>query len=526
MKKFAGFQVNGKPFFLLGAQAHNSSSYSPEMFSESIKAALALNCNTVEAPIYWEKIEGKEGVFDFSSIDYMVEMCRAAKLKLVLLWFASWKNGDMSYTPEWVKRDQARFQRVLRSDGIPVADLSAHYTVNRDADLKAYTALTAYLKKIDGKEQTVIAIQVENEPGYLRTDRDYSPRALEDQKGVVPEKLLAYLKGHTEAPAYLDWEKQGLKKGAGWVDTFGIHGYEYCEAWYLANYIDAVTGAGKAQYDIPMYINVWLNAGSPWGVPGMEYPGGGAVIRAKHIWLAAAEHIDIIAPDIYEQNCYRYEEIADFYGSGENALFIPESSTNLTSACHMFYAIAHGAVGYATFGSESCIDNEGKVREAALPVRDSNYAVQKALPLILKHKNTGKMYPVIQHTDQADQGYEFEEFIGSVHFSGGEFNFTDYSNRRGSFTPEQATPRGLIIEDEPRTFYLTGLFNLRLVPKRSPELSKISNTMPTPDFVSIEEGHFDEGGSFVCDRTRNGDEAFFGGFWVSPGCGLVRVKLV
>ena len=524
MKLFEGFVVNGKPFFPLGAQAHNSSSYSREAFSESIKAALALNCNTVEAPIYWHIVEPKEGVFDFTSIDYMVEMCRAAKLKLVILWFATWKNGDWSYTPEWVKQDPARFQRVLRSDFTPVGDLSAHYKANYDADAKAYAAVMAHIKKIDEKDQTVIAMQVQNEPGYLRTDRDYSPKALENVKANVPEKLFAYLEAHKHAPAYKFWKEAGLKKGVDWVSAFGYHGYEFCEAWYLALYIDAVTGAGKKEYNIPMYINVWLNAGNPWGVPGIEYPGGGTVIRAMHIWLAAVEHIDMLAPDIYEQNCYRYERIADFYGSDDNALFIPESSRNVTSACHLFYAIARGAVGYACFGSESCIDKDGNLIEDALAFRDSFYAVQKALPLIFKHKNTGKMYPVIAHTGQTDEGYEFEEFIGNVHLAGP--SRFDYRIRRLKPTEHQQTPRGLIFEDEKKVFYLVGLFNLRLMPKKSPDVSRIDNYLPTNDFLSVEEGHFDDNGQFVADRIRNGDEVMFGGFWVAPACGVVRVRLV
>jgi hypothetical protein len=524
MKLFEGFHVNGKPFFPLGAQAHNSSSYSREMFSESIKATLALNCNTVEAPIYWEVIEAKEGIYDFTSVDYMVEMCRAAKLKLVLLWFASWKNGDMSYAPNWVKLDQIRFPRVLRSDGTPVAALSAHYEANCFADTKAYTAVMAHIKKIDEKEQTVIAIQIENEPGYLRTDRDYSPKALENVKSKVPFKLLVYLETHTCAPAYKYWKEAGLKKDVDWTAAFGFHGYEFCEAWHLAGYIDAIAAAGKRMYNIPMYINVWLNTGNPWGIPGIEYPGGGAVKRAMHIWLAAVEHLDILAPDLYEQNSYRYKEIADFYGSEENALFIPESSLNVTSACNMFYAIAHGAVGYAVFGSESCLDDQGNLVEEALPVRDSNLAVQKAMPLILKHKNTGKMYPVITHTGQTDEGYEFEEFIGTVNFT--THNRFDYHSRRLKFSEQQLTPRGLIIEDEPYLFYFTGFFNLRLIPKKSPEISKIDNYFPMPDFLSIEEGHFDENGLFITDRIRNGDEAFFGGFWVTPACGVVRARLV
>jgi hypothetical protein len=499
------------------------------MFEESCRAAKALRCNTVEAPLYWEKIEPREGGFDFSALDYMLELCRASDLRLVLLWFGTWKNGDMSYTPEWVKRDGGRFQRVLRSDGIPVADLSAHYRENRDADARAFAALCAYLKKADSQaigQGTVIALQVENEPGYLRTDRDYSPRALEDQKAPVPEKLLDYLESRPEAPAWGDWKKNGGKRGLPWAESFGFHGYEYCEAWHLARYIDAVAAAGKEQYQIPLYVNVWLNAGSPWGVPGMEYPGGGAVIRALHIWLAALEHIDFLAPDIYEQESYRFEKICDAYSTAENTLFIPESSRNYTSACNMFYAIARGAAGYATFGSESCLDDTGELTDSAVPVRDSNAAVMNLMPLILKHRNTGKIYPVVPHTGQGDSGYEFEEFLGNVHFEGGKYRFYDYSTGREKTTEENMIPRGLIIEDEARCFYLAGRFSLRLAPKRSPEITMIAGDLPTPDFVSIEEGRFDEKGNFVAERIRNGDEAFFGGFWVTPACGALRVRLL
>jgi beta-galactosidase GanA len=256
IKKFEGFTVDGKPFFPLGAQAHNSGSYSRKMFEESCRAAKALRCNTVEAPLYWEKVESREGGFDFSALDYMLELCRASDLRLVILWFGSWKNGDMSYAPEWVKRDGDRFQRVLRSDGVAVSDLSAHYRENREADARAFAALCARLKTADSGKGTVIAVQEENEPGYLRTDRDYSPRALEDQAAPVPEALLDYLEAHCGAAAHGDWKKNGGKRGFPWAETFGFHGYEYCEAWTLARYIDAVAGAGKEQYRIPMYVNV------------------------------------------------------------------------------------------------------------------------------------------------------------------------------------------------------------------------------------------------------------------------------
>ena len=531
MKFFEGFKVNGKPFLAIGAQAHNSSSYTREMFNEAVKATVALNGNTVEAPIYWEKIEPQEGKFDFTSIDYMVELCRKAKIKLVILWFASWKNGDFSYAPAWVKSDQKRFPRVLRADGTAVPNLSAHYDENWQADAKAYAAVMAHIKKIDEKDQTIIAMQVQNEPGYLRTDRDFSPKALENAKKPVPEKLLKYLETHNHAPAYKYWKENGLKKGLDWEATFGFWGAEFCETWFLALYIDAIAAEGKKVFDIPNYINVWLNAGNPWGVAGMEYPGGGAVIRVMHIWLAAVDYIDMVAPDIYEQNSYRYQRIVDFYASDENALFVPESSGFVTGACNLFYAIAKGAVGYAIFGAESYVDAEGKVNDTALALRDSFYAIQKAMPLILKHKNTGKMYPVVPHAGLQDEGFEFKEFLGNVMYSSNRYMpgrplYTDYSNRRLNLNEDQMTPRGLIIEDEDKLFYLTGYFHLRLMPKKSPEISRINDYLPVADFISVEEGHFDEKGEFVVDRTRNGDQVMFGGFWVTPACGVVRLRLL
>ena len=197
----------------------------------------------------------------------------------------------------------------------------------------------------------------------------------------------------------------------------------------------------------------------------------------------------------------------------------------------MFYAISKGAAGCAIFGAENYIDSEGKVVEAALAVRDSHLAIREAMPLIIKHRNTGKMYPVIPHAGITDEGYEFEEYIGNVIFGSNRYLpgrplYIDYINRRMNMNEDQQTPRGLIIEDEPKLFYLTGFFHLRLMPKKSPAISRINDYLPVADFLSVEEGHFNEQGEFTVSRTRNGDQVMFGGFWVTPSCGLVRVKLL
>ena len=45
------------------------------------------------------------------------------------------------------------------------------------------------------------------------------------------------------------------------------------------------------------------------------------------------------------------------------------------------------------------------------------------------------------------------------------------------------------------------------------------------DYLSVEEGMLDEDGAFRPTRERNGDEASWASVWVTPQCGVVRVRL-
>jgi beta-galactosidase GanA len=63
------FTVNGKPFFPIAGQARNSSGYNDAESETAFKAVKPFNGNTLEIPVYWEKIEPEEGKFDFASVD-------------------------------------------------------------------------------------------------------------------------------------------------------------------------------------------------------------------------------------------------------------------------------------------------------------------------------------------------------------------------------------------------------------------------------------------------------------------------
>src|SRR3546814_6465960 len=108
--------VDGEPFLILGGQANNSSNY-PAMLPEVWPTVRALHANTLEIPVAWEQIEPVEGQFDFSWVDALVPEARENGVRLVLLWFGTWKNTGPSYMPEWVKRDNRRLPRMKTRDG-------------------------------------------------------------------------------------------------------------------------------------------------------------------------------------------------------------------------------------------------------------------------------------------------------------------------------------------------------------------------------------------------------------------------
>ncbi len=124
--------VEGRPFLMLGGQIHNSSGW-PSELPQVWQSMAALHANTVEAPVYWEQFEPQPGHFDYANVDQIVEGARAHNLHVVLLWFGTWKNGNMHYVPAWVKADPKRFPHTIRPDGEPIDVLSPNFRTTLEA---------------------------------------------------------------------------------------------------------------------------------------------------------------------------------------------------------------------------------------------------------------------------------------------------------------------------------------------------------------------------------------------------------
>ncbi|HEY8233211.1 MAG TPA: DUF5597 domain-containing protein [Vicinamibacteria bacterium] len=375
--------VDGKPFLIRGGELGNSTASNPAYLERFWTRFAELNMNTVLAPVYWDLIEPDEGRFDFSTLDRLIEQARANRMRLVLLWFASWKNSMSCYAPGWVKRDPQRFPRATDLEGVRQEILSPFSADNRDADARAFAAVQKHLRDFDGTAHTVVMVQVENEIGMIPAARDHSGGAERAFGAAVPTELLAYLAAHKEelAPELRAiWRSAGGKPGGAWTEVFGPGpaGEEIFMAWHFARYAEAVAAAGKKEHPLPMFVNAALiRPGHQQG----QYPSGGPLPHLVDVWRAAAPSIDFLAPDIYFQN---FAEWARRYARSGNPLFVPEALRSPEASVNGLYAIgAHDAIGFAPFGIES-------IGEPAAKLLAASYALVAQLePLIVGLQGRG-----------------------------------------------------------------------------------------------------------------------------------------
>ena len=309
--------------------------------------------------------------------------------------------GTSSYAPAWVKKDTKRFPLVKDANGNTLNIITTLSTEARDADARAFAALMKHIKEVDENHHTVVMMQVENEIGVLARDvvarRDFSDVANKAFNGPVPAELMQYLKANkaTIHPGVREaWEKQGSKMTGTWEEVFGkgvllpdwkdlsYLTEELFSAWNYAKYVGYVAAAGKAEYNIPMYVNAWLKQpGSAGHAPG-NYPSGGPTPQVIDVWRAGAPSIDFFAPDIYITDHYRY--VLDVYTQSGNPLFIPETRMSAAAAARAFFTFgAYPCNLYAPYALEGHAD---------LPYLKNAYSVLKVLtPLILENQGTKNM---------------------------------------------------------------------------------------------------------------------------------------
>jgi beta-galactosidase GanA len=485
------FTVDGEPFLVLGAQAHNSSNY-PAMLDQVWPTIERIGANTLLMPVAWEQVEPVEGRFDFSFVDTLLEQARAHDKRLVLLWFATWKNTGASYTPQWVKTDGARFPRMRHPDGRAHYALSPHGEETLAADARAFARLMAHLRETD-PQHTVIMVQVENEAGSYQLMRDHAPEPARLFAEPIPAELAQAL-GVARRP---------------WTEAFGSRAEQFFMTWHLARYVDRVAAAGKREWNLPLYVNAALGSAFT-DEAGEVGPSGGPNWNALPVWRAAAPHIDAFAPDIYTRDAAAVEKFLERYAD-PGPLMVPEIGNAAEFARFVWPALGHGAVMFTPFG----IDGTGYANyPLGAKVLDEATLEAFAGPFGLlgpaardwaRIAGNSPTWGAAKAADGADRATTLGRWNVIAQFARWQFGEDDWTWLERDEHPLKDAPVGgaLVAQLGPDQFLVAGSHvRLRLA------LAEASDGEQA-QILSAEEGRFVDG-EWVMRRRWNGDQIDYG----------------
>lgn len=492
--------VDEKPFMILGGELHNSSASSLDYMEEKVWPYIReLGLNTVLLPVAWETLEPIEGKYDFSLVKGLLEQAKREQMKLIFLWFGLWKNGESFYAPEWVKRDTKRFFRAEYENGAVSDTISPFCREAVEKDRLAFVQLMSYLKEYD-TNHTVIMVQVENEIGFLKADRDYSEAAQEQFEKEVPEVLrkLYHISGN--------WDK-----------AFESDAPEYFMAYHYARAVEKIASAGKEIYSVPMYVNAWLEQHPD--IPGV-YPSGGPVAKLIPLWKAVAPSIDMVSPDIYLPE---FEKVCKDYAVEGNPLFIPEAARSSAAASNVLYVFGGmNALGFSPFGIEDLLRSDIQTMDEQqlkeLNIEAESFYDRRTAPYLKKSYRMLKgMMPKLiscRGTDRMCAFIRKNPYDKGCILSGDNFEIQlDYIN--GKFdSPKSA---GIIFWEEDG-FYIAGCnVKFHLLRKKG---SKEHIGIPR-----YEEGKFQDG-IWKRGRILNGDEIYQMEFGDMPESRRVHIQLI
>ena len=491
--------VDGAPFVILGGQAQNSSNY-PLALNKVFAAIKDMNANTLEIPVAWEQIEQVEGKFDFSYVDTLVAEARKNKVKLVLLWFGTWKNTGANYAPEWVKFNNARFPRMVSKDGKITYCLSPQGEETLKADKKAFVALMTHIKKIDEAQRTVILVQVQNEVGTYGFARDYAPKAEALFNQPVPQVVLDHKKSPVE-----------LAKTGTWKQVYGDYADEYFHAYSIASYIEEIAKAGRAVYNLPMYVNNAIrdpleNPVKPWKE---NFASGGPTYDVLDIYRAAAPHIDFAGPDIYGPESQKFTATLDRFQRPDNPLMVPEMSNASEYVRYTWQVLGRGAIGFSPFGidyadySNFPLGNKATDKTMVEPF-GKIYAVFRPMERQwAKWAFEGRTYGVAEGDDRQPQTVDMKGWKATISFREWQFGESKY------FKDVKDLPAGTEKPNGGVAIAQIGENEFIIVGQRA--RVKIDHAGGKPSmWARVEEGRYDPSGKWIMERNWNGDQTDYG----------------
>jgi len=480
--------VDGDPYWIRGGEIKNSCSANAAYMEKHVwPYVTGLGLNTLLVPLAWESVEPEEGKFDFSLPAQLIDQARGRGLRLVMLWFGLWKNGQSSYVPLWVKEDQKRYFRNVRYPRremhTPVCSVSPVCEAAVERDAEAFSRFMAFLKEYD-RRHTVICVQVENEVGLLGSERDYSPQAEALFQSEIPQDVA-----------------QSFGVTGTWQQAFGNEACAQFMSWCYASAVGRIAAAGADVYPLPMYVNAWT-VQYPGERPG-SYPAGGPVAEYAQMWRLKAPALQWMSPDIYLPDfageCGKYAKL-------DQPLFVPEAvCTPKAAAFGLYLAGQKHSLGFSPYaiehmgGASQTGAGTGIVQEVFQQANrnqgtmagDCYLALNRILealwPTIARHRGQGHVRSFV------DRGTVRE----GISMTAYDFRITYHAHPK-----EEPDGGGLLIELSDHEFLLAAR-------NCTAEVYPKPGSRTDAEFLYVDEMDVEDG-RLVLSRRLNGDDQWLG----------------
>jgi hypothetical protein len=309
------------------------------------------------------------------------------------------------------------------------------------------------------------------------------------------------------------WKRNGFKTNGTWEQIFGKDAWadETFMAYYMGLYINTVVEAGKAELNIPMYVNAWLGPQPKAELPG-QWPSGGPVAGVMDIYRAAAPSIDLFAPDIYIPD---FKGTCALYNRSGNPLFIPEAQDRVGN---LFWALGHhDAFGWSPFGIED-LSPDGQVAQAYK-------LLSEMLPQLADWQAAGKVDALLTVEGEKQQPLSMGGY--KITLAGTGSGGQDSKPDGGTELAGGVSLGSRALASDKRSF--------ALVINTAPDEFLFIGSNGNPTFAndsgsgnaivsSRDEGHY-EHGSWIPGRRINGDELYSAGLPKSK-IGMLKVHML
>ncbi len=140
-------------------------------FSKYIEGSLYTNANAIAVHCPWKVVEPEKDVYDFSDLDYYVDLCKQNNLKVVLYWSSTnYAAGDNGFTPDYIVNDDSTYSHISMPELADVA-LAKRAMCPADPDTlareeKAIKELFAHLKEIN-KDGEILTVNIGSEVDFM-----------------------------------------------------------------------------------------------------------------------------------------------------------------------------------------------------------------------------------------------------------------------------------------------------------------------------------------------------------------------